>query len=200
MSHEPIAPSSRPQTRAGFAISALIMGITAFATGWVPYLGFLIGFVAVVLAVIALVRRQSSGMSITGLVLGAIAIVFCLFVTIFVSIDPIRSLSPDGGASQETPETEQVPSDPEREESEVNEKIPATSFGDGTHSVGVDIVAGTYRNDVAGDMCYYFWKDGTGADAETLDMGHVEEGGAATITVENGQAFKTNQCGTWVKQ
>ncbi len=192
--------------KVGFAVTALAVGIAAFLLGWAPYLGIVVGVVAVVFAILALVRKQPGGMAYTGLALGAVATIFSLIVTIVVSMSPISSSSIEQFA-QQPPSAESVPQDSgsesdaeESENTEPSSPTLATTFSDGTHSVGTDISAGTYRNDEAGYLCYYFWKDGTGANAETIDSGHVEEGGAATITVEEGQAFKSNQCGTWVKQ
>lgn len=207
MAQAPYAASLNQSRGVGFAVTSLVLGIAAFLLGWVAYLGILLGAAAIVFAILALARKQSGGMAITGLVLGTVATIFCLIVTILITAGSIAS-SPDTERSiEQSPATESVPQDPDTApsaddatEAETDADALATSFGDGTHSVGSDIEAGTYRNDQAGFLCYYFWKDGTGADAETLDMGHVEEGGAATITVENGQAFKTNQCGTWLKQ
>lgn len=200
------APLPAISRKVGFAVTALVVGIVAFLFGWVPYLGIVVGVVAVVFAILALVRKQPGGMAYTGLALGAVATISSLIVTIVVSVSPISSSSSEQFA-QQPPSSESVPQSSgsenaaeELENAETNSPSLATTFSDGTHSVGTDISAGTYRNDEAGYLCYYFWKDGTGANAETIDMGHVEEGGAATITVEEGQAFKSNQCGTWVKQ
>ena len=68
----------------GFALAALIVGIAAFLTGWTPVLGVLLGITAVVLGIVALVRRQRKGMAITGLALGAVALVVSLVMSFVV--------------------------------------------------------------------------------------------------------------------
>jgi hypothetical protein len=73
-----------PSTK-GFALAALILGIAAFLTGWTPVLGVILGITAVVLGIVALARRQSKGMAITGLALGAVALIASLVMS-FVAL------------------------------------------------------------------------------------------------------------------
>jgi hypothetical protein len=67
----------------GFAITALVVGIVAFLFGWTGVFGLVLAIVAVVFAIVALTKKQSKGMAITGLVLGGIALLTALFVTLF---------------------------------------------------------------------------------------------------------------------
>lgn len=48
-------------------LTALIGGIGAFIFGWVPALGFILGAAATVFGILALVKKQSKGMGITGI-------------------------------------------------------------------------------------------------------------------------------------
>jgi hypothetical protein len=66
----------------GLAITALVLGIVAFCLGWTGIFGLVLAILAVVFCIIALVQKQSKGMGITGLVLGAIALVTSLFITL----------------------------------------------------------------------------------------------------------------------
>lgn len=66
----------------GLAIAALVVGIAAALAGWAPIVGAVIGVVAIILAVIALVKKQSKPLAITGLVLGALATVTSLVITL----------------------------------------------------------------------------------------------------------------------
>jgi hypothetical protein len=66
----------------GLAITALVLGIVAFCLGWTGIFGLVLAVLAVVFGIIALVQKQSKGMGITGLVLGAIALVTALFITL----------------------------------------------------------------------------------------------------------------------
>ncbi|MBF4571660.1 DUF2510 domain-containing protein [Herbiconiux sp. VKM Ac-1786] len=76
----PAAPSrATPQ---GLAIAALIVGIVAFLTGLVPWLGLLLGVGAVLLAVFALKNKQPRVLAFIGLALGAIAALTGLIVAI----------------------------------------------------------------------------------------------------------------------
>ncbi|WP_258065344.1 Ltp family lipoprotein, partial [Rathayibacter sp. AY2B3] len=60
----------------------LVVGIVAFLVGLVPVFGALVGIAAVVLGVLALRRGQSKAMSITGVVLGGLAVLASLLTTI----------------------------------------------------------------------------------------------------------------------
>ena len=77
----------------GFAIAALVLGICAFVFCWIPVLNWILGILAVVFGIIALVKKAKKGMAITGLILGAVG----LFVAIIISIFGLAIL---GAASE----------------------------------------------------------------------------------------------------
>jgi len=83
----------------GIAIAALVVGIIAFVTGWVPILGLLLGITAVVLGVIGLKKAAGKGMSIAGLVTGAIGALTSLVFGIFWIIALVAAGSSIGAAS-----------------------------------------------------------------------------------------------------
>jgi hypothetical protein len=66
----------------GLALAALIVGIVAFLTGLVPVLGAIVGVAAIVLGVLALRKRQPKALAVTGLALGAVAVVASILVTV----------------------------------------------------------------------------------------------------------------------
>ena len=66
----------------GLAITALVLGIVSFCLGWTGIPGLILAVLAVVFGIIALVQKQNKGMGITGIVLGAIALVTSLFITL----------------------------------------------------------------------------------------------------------------------
>lgn len=74
---------------------------------------------------------------------------------------------------------------------------PVTSIAEGTWTVGVDIVAGTYRVVGAGKDCYWsITKTGSnGSDIVDNAIG----GGNLSVTLKAGQDFTTKRCGTWQK-
>jgi hypothetical protein len=74
--------------------------------------------------------------------------------------------------------------------------IAANSFGPGMYVVGVDVSAGVYRNDGATD-CYYAWMTTSGSDADIVDNEITD--GPATVTLRDGENFKSDRCGTWTK-
>lgn len=82
----PQLPEPKPAKR--LALAALIVGIVAFLTGFVPFFGFLAGGTAVLLGLLALKRRQPKGLSITGIALGGVAALTSLIMTITLIADP----------------------------------------------------------------------------------------------------------------
>lgn len=75
-------PSAGP---GGLAIAALIVGIIAILSCFVPFFGFLVGAAAIVLGIIALKKPAGKGFGITGLVLGGITVVINLiFIAFFI--------------------------------------------------------------------------------------------------------------------
>lgn len=82
MSETRTGTPAAPKQPVVLARSALIVGICAFVTGLVPWLGLLLGIAAIVLGLFALARRQSRPMAIAGMALGAPALVTGLVVTI----------------------------------------------------------------------------------------------------------------------
>lgn len=78
-------PGSPRKAPAGFAIGALVAGIVAFLTGLVPVLGALIGAAAIVLGILAMMRKQRKGLAIAGIVLGALALISSISVAVGIT-------------------------------------------------------------------------------------------------------------------
>lgn len=85
-SNLPQAAPIPPKVPAGLAIAALVVGVAAFLTGWIPVWGLIAGIAAVLLGIFALVKGQSKGMAIPGLILGAIAALTSLVTTIVMIV------------------------------------------------------------------------------------------------------------------
>lgn len=90
---QPTVPGApAPGAPKGLAVTALVLGIVAFAFGWLGVFSiFGIGNVftalaAVVFGVIALVKRQSKGMAITGLSLGTVGLITTVILMIVFTI------------------------------------------------------------------------------------------------------------------
>lgn len=85
---------SAPRQPKGLAITALILGIVAVVGGmifgWIPFVGgvitILVGIAAVILGFIALNKKQSKGMSLTGLILGGVGVLAGIGVVIAWSV------------------------------------------------------------------------------------------------------------------
>jgi hypothetical protein len=81
------AASPPPAGPGGLAIAALVVGIIAFLSGLVPFVGLGLAVVGLVLSIIAVRRPRGRGLSIAGIVLSAIAFltgVVVLVVTLLV--------------------------------------------------------------------------------------------------------------------
>ncbi len=122
----PAAPVTQPASPAkGLAISALIVGIVAFLMGLLPVVGALAGIAAIVLGAIALGKKQPKGLALTGLILGACALIASIATTAGlgaigneISKNPPSSVSAPStqeGTEQE-PEEATEPAKPEKKE------------------------------------------------------------------------------------
>lgn len=107
----------------GLAIAALVVGIVAFLLGLLPVLGAIVGLAGVGLGVFALVKKQSKGLAITGLVLAGCAVIASIGVTAGIAnlgndLDRLaseqsESVTSDEVASAEIPVEEKVKAAPE---------------------------------------------------------------------------------------
>ena len=163
----PPPPVSGAQRRNGIGIAAMVLGIIAAATAWLPFLfvgGAICGVLAFIFALVARRRRTTHGPSqagTVGLVLGPVAIVLAVggFVLTRVVLDVVR---------------------PGKYE------IIATSCD----QVGDrQVFEGTIHNQSGRERSYTinveFLRQGTGnvLDRATTDVLDVPEGGSAPFTI-----------------
>lgn len=80
------APAPQPRASTTLGVISLVLGIIAFLTGWVPGLGLVLGVAAIVLGSVSLRKRRAKGFSITGIILGSIATLVSIGVTIFLVV------------------------------------------------------------------------------------------------------------------
>jgi len=79
-------PPSGPSTRQGIATTALVLGIIALLSGWIPTWGVVIGVTTIILAVVALAKKQSKGMAISGLVMGVVGAIESIAVIVAILV------------------------------------------------------------------------------------------------------------------
>lgn len=95
----PATPGATPVN--GLAIASLVTGIVAFVFGWAIFFGFLVGATAVVLGIIGIKKARgngtSKGLSVAGIVTGAIGALWSLVLTILFVVSLV--LLGIGGAS-----------------------------------------------------------------------------------------------------
>lgn len=103
---QPVPPAGvAPSQSNGFAITALVLGIVAFLFGWAGFLNLLTAVLAVVFGIVALVKRQSKGMAITGTALGGVGLLTSILVGLFFTAAIIEGVR-NGDLQQSTPSTE----------------------------------------------------------------------------------------------
>lgn len=77
----PVYPTG-PAKPKGLAIAGMSIGIAGLVLSWVPFFGVLLALVGVVISIIAMVKKQPIGFTLTGLITGAIGLIIGAFVTI----------------------------------------------------------------------------------------------------------------------
>lgn len=127
------APGGPPPSR-GLGIAALVVGIIAFLLGLVPWLGLILAIAAVAIGIAALVKKQPLGLALTGLILGGIALIAGLVMTIAFSAAMTSALGQrdtpaDVTSSDTEPDPEVEASDEAPDEAET-EAEPSGSADD----------------------------------------------------------------------
>jgi len=91
---QPLDQQSAPNaTRrsGGVVLTALIVGISAFATGWIPIVGLLLGLAGIVLGILALGRPGGKSFGRVGLIGSALAVLANAVVTTVIVISLVSS-------------------------------------------------------------------------------------------------------------
>lgn len=140
---QPQMPYGQPQgpsVKKGLAIAALILGIVALVTVWVPILGVSLAVVGVILGIVAVVKKQPKGLGLTGLILSAVAAVVGLVVTIIFLVTIIALGTSLSESELTIPETVE-PLQPESDESTSPTEGSAADFREVSDSEFAAIVA-----------------------------------------------------------
>jgi hypothetical protein len=123
------------------------MGVIALAFCWIPVVGVLLAAVAVLCAGLALSRR-SSGLGIAGIILGVMAGIIGMFVSI-LAVAAATALST--GPHPDTGSLTDQHADRPGTQSHLSPELPTISQSDaflngldGTYRVGTDVQPGTY--------------------------------------------------------
>jgi hypothetical protein len=74
---------------------------------------------------------------------------------------------------------------------------PAATFGDGTHIVGTDIAAGTYRNSSSSGYCYWERLSGFGGSFDEIIANGLATYRQVVTIKETDAGFSSTDCGTW---
>jgi len=158
---EPAGPATATQTPTtpnasaskGLAIAAMVVGICSIVFGWVPFLGLILGIVAIVLGIIALKRKISKGMSIAGIVTGALATIWNLIVS-FAIIATILGIAAIGSS---------IVTDSENLFGDYDSQVAATKdFAKGTTAIfdNFEVKINSVQRNYVPDDSYYQASDG----------------------------------------
>jgi hypothetical protein len=94
-------------------------------------------------------------------------------------------------------EAQKKPASKQKEEKAAADPNP--NFGDGTHQVGTDIEAGTYRTREGSSGCYYARLSGFQGGMEEL-ISNDFTNAPSIVTIEPTDAgFQSRRCGTWTQ-
>lgn len=106
------------------AISALVVGIVAFLMGLLPVVGALVGIAAIVLGAIALGKKQPKGFALTGLILGACAVIASFAMTAGIgALTSSDYKAPTSTVSQPTEEESETKPEVEAPKPEKKERL-----------------------------------------------------------------------------
>lgn len=78
----------------GFAIASITIGVASLALCWVPFVGIAGGVAALILALIALLKKQSNRLSFGGITVGALAFVLGIALTASSSSSDSKEADP----------------------------------------------------------------------------------------------------------
>jgi hypothetical protein len=73
----------------------------------------------------------------------------------------------------------------------------ASTFGDGTHIVGTDIAAGTYRNSSGASGCYWERLSGFGGSLDEILANGLSDDRQIVTILDTDVGFSSKDCGTW---
>lgn len=78
----PVQPPIPAGPANGLAIAALVVGIVAVISGWIPFWGLLVGATAIVLGILGLKKATGKGMAIAGIITGGLGALWGLLITV----------------------------------------------------------------------------------------------------------------------
>ncbi len=132
--------------------------------------------------------------------IGGVAVILVLLAILVNLCEGGRETSKGGFTTSEPAKQEKAQKEPASKQKE--EKAPADpnpNFGDGTHQVGQDIQAGTYRTRKGSAGCYYARLSGFSGDfGEILANDNTSDPAVVTIQ-ETDAGFESKRCGTWTQ-
>lgn len=77
----------------GLAIAGMVTGIVALIGGWIPFLGFIIAVVAIILSILGLRKSTQKGVAIAGLVTGGLGLIWSLIVSTLIVIGIVTGIA-----------------------------------------------------------------------------------------------------------
>lgn len=117
-----------PKKASGLALAALFVGIGAFLFGLIPVFGALVGITGIVLGVLALTKKQSKGLAVTGIVLAGLAVLASVSATAGIGavVNNVASTSQSGEVAEPAADEPIEEAEEPAVEEEAVEEEPAT--------------------------------------------------------------------------
>jgi zinc-ribbon domain len=134
--------------------------------------------------------------------IGGVVVIIVLLIILARLCDGGGGTAGKGGTttasdSSTQEEAQKKPASKQKEEKAAADPNP--NFGDGTHQVGTDIEAGTYRTREGSSGCYYARLSGFQGGMEEI-ISNDFTNAPSIVTIEPTDAgFQSKNCGTWTK-
>jgi hypothetical protein len=197
-------PTPATAPRNGFGTTALVVGIVGILLCWVPVFGIIIAGVAILFGILGLGRTKRAeatnhGHAVAGVVLGAVAAVIGLIITI-ATFSVVAHTAPAIHHGQAP--TLFAPAD--RDDAVPARTDPASPIvGDGTYTVPTQMTPGTWQTagpaDASVPMCYWARLSNTSGDLSAIRASDLTKG-QTTVTIASTDAgFTTSGCTNWTK-
>lgn len=208
----------QPQPRNGYGVTALVLAIVGLVFGLVPFTGFLAimcGGTSVLFGFLGLgrVRRHEAtnkGLTITGLILGALALllgVIGLIIVMNAATKLSNDLSKIGKPSSAPPSITYPQPQAQTPTWTVSSTAPTAAtdgeYGTGMYLVGTDIPAGTYHtngptSDDVMKLCIWQRKSNASGDSSAVKASNMVAG-ANEVTAQNGEYLQLTGC-KWTRR
>lgn len=203
--HQPYYPPPAQRSN-GLATAGFVVALCGAVLAVIPLLGvvaWIVAPVGIVLSIVGLARSGevgSRGLSIWGVVLGALGLLICMLWLVGFA----AATSSTAGSSYSTPQYSYfAPSySPPTQSVPTTQAMPSVNgpFEDGTFLVGEEVAPGTYRTDGSGGSCYWERLRNTSGEFEAIIANNAVSGPSTmTVSASDGAVRFSGGC-IWTRR